>query len=86
MRPKSSRETASELQLELKYCERCGGLWLRPAGRMQVYCATCAGEMAKLPAVSRRVESSISGASCWDDEDYGDWHGEESPDEAGGVA
>jgi len=22
----------SEIQVELKYCERCGGLWLRPQG------------------------------------------------------
>ena len=22
----------NELQFELKYCERCGGLWLRPVG------------------------------------------------------
>lgn len=30
------------IQLELKYCERCGGLWLRPTGSDLVFCAPCA--------------------------------------------
>ena len=30
-----------EIQVELKYCERCGGLWLRPQGAGGVYCASC---------------------------------------------
>jgi hypothetical protein len=40
-------------QLELKYCERCGGLWLRPRGAEEVYCAECAPKMAEV-MVSRR--------------------------------
>lgn len=27
--------------LELKYCEYCGGLWLRRKGDTRVYCASC---------------------------------------------
>jgi hypothetical protein len=30
-----------EILIELKYCERCGGLWLRPQGADAVYCADC---------------------------------------------
>jgi LSD1 subclass zinc finger protein len=30
------------VQLELKYCESCGGLWLRPKGSNRVECAACA--------------------------------------------
>lgn len=30
-----------EIQVELKYCERCGGLWLRPQGAEGVYCSPC---------------------------------------------
>ena len=26
------RMEGQEIQVELKYCERCGGLWLRPRG------------------------------------------------------
>lgn len=37
------------VQLELKYCERCGGLWLRLRGAPDVYCAACAVEMLDLP-------------------------------------
>ena len=35
--------------LELKYCERCGGLWLRASGAAAVYCPPCTSEMAALP-------------------------------------
>ena len=38
-------------RLELKYCERCGGLWLRPQLAETVYCASCAEAMRELPPV-----------------------------------
>lgn len=31
----------SAIQLELKYCERCGGLWLRPKGSELIFCPPC---------------------------------------------
>jgi hypothetical protein len=40
---------AAELEVELKYCERCGGLWLRPVGARQIYCPPCIPIMAHLP-------------------------------------
>jgi Zn-finger nucleic acid-binding protein len=50
-----------EVELELKYCERCGGLWLRPQGANRVYCAGCQLHLAArlnppeaTPAHSRR--------------------------------
>jgi Zn-finger nucleic acid-binding protein len=46
----SSEIVQDEVQLELKYCERCGGLWLRPVHAADVFCARCAPEMAELPA------------------------------------
>jgi hypothetical protein len=36
------------IQLELKYCERCGGLWLRPRDSELVFCGRCAKTMAGL--------------------------------------
>lgn len=36
------------VEVELKYCERCGGLWLRPCGSQRVYCGICAPRMAAL--------------------------------------
>src|SRR5271169_2384066 len=38
-----------QIQVELKYCERCGGLWLRPQGAGGVYCATCRARLAAMP-------------------------------------
>jgi hypothetical protein len=42
------------VRLELKYCERCGGLWMRTWGTEDVYCPSCAVEMLDLPAARRR--------------------------------
>jgi Zn-finger nucleic acid-binding protein len=35
--------------VELKYCERCGGLWLRPQSTDGVYCTTCRARLAAMP-------------------------------------
>jgi hypothetical protein len=45
-------ESTSTTQMELKYCERCGGLWLRPLGDSHVYCSSCSPAMAELPPAS----------------------------------
>jgi len=39
---------AGSIQLELKYCERCGALWLRPKDSDLLFCAGCARDMAGL--------------------------------------
>ena len=44
-----SRMEGQEIQVELKYCERCGGLWLRPRGADGVYCASCRVRLAAMP-------------------------------------
>jgi Zn-finger nucleic acid-binding protein len=36
------------VQVELKYCEACGGLWLRARGSAEVYCARCAEKMGEI--------------------------------------
>jgi hypothetical protein len=41
------------IQLELKYCERCGALWLRPKGSELVFCAPCTLAMAGLAPRAR---------------------------------
>jgi hypothetical protein len=38
-----------EIQVELKYCERCGGLWLRLLGTNGVYCASCRALLESRP-------------------------------------
>jgi hypothetical protein len=81
----------NELCLELKYCERCGGLWLRPVNGGQIYCVACAREMAELPPASKEAESARlpCGRRCG--VDNGDFEGDEGDagidlDAAGGVA
>ena len=43
------RMEGPEIQVELKYCERCGGLWLRPRGTDGVHCASCHARLAAMP-------------------------------------
>jgi len=42
------------VHLELKYCECCGGLWLRPKNADDVYCESCVLQMSDFPAVGAR--------------------------------
>jgi Zn-finger nucleic acid-binding protein len=37
-----------EIAVELKYCERCGGLWLRRQGTADVYCGGCCARLTEL--------------------------------------
>ncbi|HWZ84150.1 MAG TPA: hypothetical protein VNW47_16090 [Terriglobales bacterium] len=43
-----SMNRQDEGTLELKYCERCGGLWLRRPGLNIVYCERCRAQRAAL--------------------------------------
>jgi len=76
MRDKSEdRNPAKEMKFELKYCERCGGLWLRPAGGGQVYCVGCAQQMAELPPASQKLgRATMQQGPQWgvDHSDYAD--------------
>jgi hypothetical protein len=46
-------------EVELKYCERCGGLWLRLKGNVEIYCAPCIPKIDELPGGRhpRRMEA-----------------------------
>jgi Zn-finger nucleic acid-binding protein len=79
-----------EVRVELKYCERCGGLWLRECGTGEVYCGTCRAQVADLPIPKKkpqRVGLPVKRSSMV--EDYKFKNGkDDSPDleAAGGVA
>ncbi len=87
-----ARESSSgnELQFELKYCERCGGLWLRPVGGGQVYCVACGLAMSELPRGSRKAETArlprqVRWGADVDFEGYEEYEGLDL-DAEGGVA
>ncbi len=87
-----ANSSAHELQFELKYCERCGGLWLRPVGGGQIYCAGCGREMAQMPPASyervggaRLPQGPRWGMGDSDFESYEEYDGVDL-DTAGGVA
>jgi hypothetical protein len=80
-----------EERFELKYCERCGGLWLRPVGGGQIYCANCGREMAQLPPAStERDTAQLPSGPRWgmDDDDFEAVEGyeDEDLDGPGGAA
>ena len=44
----------NEMRVELKYCERCGALWLRDPSTGHVYCEHCRPRMDELPAQKKQ--------------------------------
>lgn len=43
----------NHIGMELKYCEHCGGLWVREQ-RGGVYCDKCKGAVAELPPPKKK--------------------------------
>jgi hypothetical protein len=54
-------ERQAAILLELKYCERCGGLWVRALRSEEVYCATCAIEMAEVALPRKKTTPRLPG-------------------------
>lgn len=53
----SDREIRST-RMELKYCEHCGGLWVREGGA-GVYCEKCQPKVTDLPAPKTKPGSKV---------------------------
>ena len=50
-----SKDSDNEaVRVELKYCEHCGGLWVRKRGAGGVYCDNCQSKVADLPAPTKQ--------------------------------
>ena len=52
-------EVKKEVRMELKYCERCGGLWLRECGAGAVYCEQCQVKVDDLPVPKKKSDRVI---------------------------
>jgi hypothetical protein len=46
-----------EAQMELKYCERCGGLFLRPTATAGVHCGSCSLHLAARPHLAENLNN-----------------------------
>ena len=53
MRSDCRRKRDNEVGMELKYCEHCGGLWVRESGA-GVYCNKCRPKVEDLPKPPKR--------------------------------
>jgi hypothetical protein len=51
---RSDPKDKNEIGMELKYCEHCGGLWVRERGA-GVYCEKCQRAVAELPAPKKKA-------------------------------
>ena len=54
-KPNDTRRT--EVRVELKYCERCGALWLRECGSGLIHCNGCQAAVTELPVLKKRPQS-----------------------------
>jgi hypothetical protein len=50
----SKKREKKNLRVELKYCEHCGGLWVREGGG-GVYCERCQPKVADLPIPKKKA-------------------------------
>jgi len=50
----SNHSEAKHVGVELKYCEHCGGLWVRERGAGLVYCEKCRAKVAELPVPKKK--------------------------------
>lgn len=46
--------------LELKICERCGGLWLRPAKTDWRYCRGCLESLKEFPRPMEKQSAEVT--------------------------
>ena len=53
---KNKRDGAgnNEVRVELKYCERCGMLWMRECGSGLIFCNACQPDVTELPILKKR--------------------------------
>jgi Zn-finger nucleic acid-binding protein len=47
------------VRVELKYCEHCGGLWLRECGSGVIYCDNCQPKVADLPVPKKKPQRVV---------------------------
>ena len=59
MKSSQKDKKSNEVGVELKYCEHCGGLWVRERGTGVVYCEKCQPKVADLPSPKMRSNRLI---------------------------
>ena len=50
----SKNNEGGEVRVELKYCEHCGGLWVRERGAGVVFCERCREKVDDFPMRKKR--------------------------------
>lgn len=58
-----SNMDSSQVHVELKYCERCGQLFLRTRGVDLVYCIGCTAQLAAKPGCLAKRHPAVRGVT-----------------------
>lgn len=96
MKKPNKNDSNDAVRMELKYCEHCGSLWVRPSGTGTVYCESCQSKVAELPPPGKKNPGRLllpvarTPVVEWY-EKQGEWGDDVDPDDwdfeaAGGVA
>ncbi len=83
------KDKKGEVRVELKYCERCGGLWVREPGTGVVYCDDCLPKVADLPIPKKKPTSArlpVRPRAAVENCEFGDEEAADFEAAAGGVA
>ena len=89
---KSSQDGENKaVRKELKYCEHCGGLWVRECGAGVMYCENCQPKVADLPIAKKkqgRIKVPVRAYTQVEDYSVERWDDNEELEfeAAGGVA
>jgi hypothetical protein len=54
MKNKGDEGRNNQVRVELKYCERCGMLWMRECGSGIIFCNACQPDVTELPILKKR--------------------------------
>jgi ribosomal protein L37AE/L43A len=57
MKTKRDDARKNEVRVELKYCERCGTLWMRECGSGIIYCNGCQTDVTELPMLKKKPQT-----------------------------
>lgn len=89
MKNKRDDDRENEVRVELKYCERCGMLWMRECGSGLTFCNSCQPQVSELPILKKRPQSVKQGKqrrSVMDDYRFDANGGSDDQGRRGGAA
>jgi hypothetical protein len=70
MKNKGDEGRNKQVRVELKYCERCGMLWMRECGSGLIFCKACEPDVTELPILKKHPHTVKLGVGRRAVDDY----------------